>query len=76
MYSSGLPSLSGVALEGEGNPDEYIAYVQAGFAVLVYELDGPSGEEGDIEAMQRALAAYRSSGAGLVNAFDAWSTLN
>jgi dienelactone hydrolase len=71
ITGAGTDLLSGVLLEGEGNPDEYISYVQAGLAVLVYELDGPSGEEGDVAAMQEALAAYRGSRAGLVNARNA-----
>jgi dienelactone hydrolase len=72
ITGAGTDLLSGVLLEGQGNPDEYIEYVQSGFAVLVYELDGPNaGEDGDIAAMQRSLAAYRASAAGLVNARNA-----
>jgi dienelactone hydrolase len=71
ITGAGTDLLSGVLLEGQGNPDEYIEYVQSGCAVLVYELDGPSSGSDDIAEMQRSLDAYRASRAGLVNARNA-----
>jgi dipeptidyl aminopeptidase/acylaminoacyl peptidase len=58
-------------LEGEGNPGEYIPYVQAGYAVVAYDLDGPDYSEGDPESMKRAFEAFKASRAGLVNARNA-----
>ena len=43
ITGAGSTLLAGVALEARGTP-EYLPYVEAGFAVLVYELDGPTGD--------------------------------
>jgi dipeptidyl aminopeptidase/acylaminoacyl peptidase len=59
-----------VELEGEGNPDEYLPYVKAGYAVLAYDLDGPD-YTGDPESMKKAFEAFKASRAGLVNARNA-----
>jgi dienelactone hydrolase len=65
---AGTTLLHGVELEGEGNPPEYVPYVKAGYAVLLYEMDGPSFGDDDIAD---AYKAFKASRAGLVNARNA-----
>jgi dipeptidyl aminopeptidase/acylaminoacyl peptidase len=69
---AGTNLLSGVELGGEGNPPEYFPYVKAGYAVLVYEMDGPSTDDEDAEAMRASYDAFKAARAGLVNARNAF----
>jgi dienelactone hydrolase len=68
---AGTTLLQGVELEGEGNPPEYIPYVKAGYAVLLYDMDGPVYDDEDVEEMREAFQAFKGSRAGLVNARNA-----
>ncbi|MFN0021234.1 MAG: alpha/beta hydrolase family protein [Pirellulaceae bacterium] len=66
ICGAGSTMLEGMSL-GDGDVDEHIPYVKAGFAVVAYELDGP----GDNDMSPRAYDAFRKSRAGLVNARNA-----
>ncbi|HEX5103933.1 MAG TPA: prolyl oligopeptidase family serine peptidase, partial [Pirellulaceae bacterium] len=68
---AGTTLLHGVELEGEGNPPEYIPYVKSGYAVLLYDMDGPIYDDEDVEEMRDAYKAFKASRAGLVNARNA-----
>jgi dienelactone hydrolase len=68
---AGTTLLHGVELEGEGNPPEYIPYVKAGYAVLLYDMDGPLYDDEDFDEMREAYKAFKGSRAGLVNARNA-----
>lgn len=68
---AGTTLLHGVELDGEGNPPEYIPYVKAGYAVLLYDMDGPVYDEEDVDEMREAFEAFKDSRAGLVNARNA-----
>lgn len=57
-------------IDEDGDMPEHLPYVQAGFAVLAYELDGPDNLDSD-DAEARAYKAFRASCAGLVNARNA-----
>jgi dipeptidyl aminopeptidase/acylaminoacyl peptidase len=70
ITGAGSDLLSGMSLS-DGDQPEHLPYVQAGFAVLAYELDGPNSTEGDSAAMKRAFAAFQAARAGLVNARNA-----
>ena len=65
---AGTTLLHGVEMEGVGNPPEYLPYVKAGYAVLLYDMDGPSYGDDD---MNEAFQAFKASRAGLVNARNA-----
>jgi dienelactone hydrolase len=69
ICGAGSNLLSGMML-GEGDQPEHTPYVHAGFAVLAYELDGPSTGEGDDE-LKRAYEAFKASRAGIVNGRNA-----
>ena len=72
---AGTTLLHGVVFDLEEdagpNPPEFMPYVQAGCAVLVHEMDGPSYDEEDTSAMLKSYEAFRASRAGLVNARNA-----
>jgi len=64
---AGSPLITGMRL-ADGDRDEHIPYVQAGYAVISYSLDGAIDEEADDAALLRGLEAFRAAQAGLVNA--------
>lgn len=68
---AGTTLLHGIVLDDGPNPPEFMPYVKAGFAVLAYEMDGPSYDEEDTAAMLKSYEAFRASRAGLVNARNA-----
>jgi dipeptidyl aminopeptidase/acylaminoacyl peptidase len=68
---AGTTLLHGVEMDGGGNPPEYIPYVKAGYAVLLFEMDGPIYDDEDVEEMREAYKAFKASRAGLVNARNA-----
>jgi dienelactone hydrolase len=69
ITGAGSNLLSGMQVS-EADWPEHIPYVKAGFAVIAYELDGPSwGDEP--EEMREAFDAFQASRAGLVNARNA-----
>jgi dipeptidyl aminopeptidase/acylaminoacyl peptidase len=71
---AGTNLLTGSDLGEEGPHPEHIPYVEKGFAVVSYSLDGPlSGppEQARNEDFARAYAAFRAAQAGLVNARNA-----
>jgi dienelactone hydrolase len=70
ITGAGSDLLSGMQL-GEGDNPEQLPYVQAGYAVVAYELDGPSDEGTDPAAMRRSYEAFKAARAGLVNARNA-----
>ncbi len=53
---------------------EHLPYVEAGFAVIVYDMDGPLDEDNaeDADAMTSAYNAFRSAQAGVVNGRNAY----
>ena len=53
---------------GEGSRAEHLPYLEAGFAVLAYELDGALEDEQDEDARVEAMTAFRDARAGLANA--------
>jgi dienelactone hydrolase len=53
------------------DPREFVPYLQAGCAVIVYELDGPNVDLFDDEKVKRSFEAFRNSRAGLVNGRNA-----
>lgn len=60
-------------LDGEGDSAEHLPYARAGFAVVAYELDGPSSEDDyDEMADSRQYNAFRAACAGMVNARNAF----
>jgi dipeptidyl aminopeptidase/acylaminoacyl peptidase len=71
ITGAGTNLLTGVVLKGQGNLDEYSPYVEAGFAVLVYELDGPLENSEEIPDLQRSFTAFKAAHGGLVNARNA-----
>lgn len=70
ITGAGSDLLSGMGL-GEMDFKEQVPYAAAGFAVVGYELDGPSAGDGDPQAMREAFNAFKASRAGLVNARNA-----
>jgi dipeptidyl aminopeptidase/acylaminoacyl peptidase len=69
ITGAGSNLLSGMQIS-EADWPEHIPYVKAGYAVIAYELDGPSwGDEP--EEMREAFEAFQDSRAGLVNARNA-----
>ena len=59
------------SISGSGEADEHLPYVQAGMAVMVYEMDG--GQEVDTDAeFKAAFKDYKAAGAGMVNARNAF----
>lgn len=71
ITAAGSTLLAGMEVV-DGDEPEHIPYVQAGYAVLAYELDGPDyTDEDDIRAMREPYEAFRDSRAGLVNARNA-----
>ena len=67
ICGAGSTLLEGMSLVDEDS-DEHVPYARAGFAVVAYELDGPS-DYGEPES--RSYNAFKSSRAGLVNARNA-----
>lgn len=65
---AGSTMMEGMSL-GDGDMDEHIPYVQAGFVVVAYELDGHSDE--DPFGANSNLTQFQASKAGLVNARNA-----
>lgn len=63
---AGTTMMEGMDL-GEGDQAEHIPYVQAGFAVVAYSLDGPTDALFD----QSAFDAFRDSMGGVVNGRNA-----
>lgn len=61
-------------LAADGGSPEHLPFVRAGYAVVVYELDGPfDSETAQSDAqMRQAYQAFRSAQAGLVNARNAF----
>jgi dienelactone hydrolase len=70
LTGAGSNLLSGMSL-GDGDSPEQVPYAQAGYAVVAYELDGPSENDGDPQEMRRSYEAFKASRAGLVNARNA-----
>jgi dipeptidyl aminopeptidase/acylaminoacyl peptidase len=60
-------------LLADGDVAEILPYVNEGFAVLAYELDGPyhGGEDGSDVEFRRAYDKFRAAKAGLVNSRNA-----
>lgn len=67
---AGSNLVSGMDL-GDGDRDEHLPYVHAGFAVVAYSIDGVSPEQQTNAAIIGSMKAYRASHAGLVNARNA-----
>jgi dienelactone hydrolase len=68
---AGATVFSGMTL-GEGDQPEHIPYVQAGLAVIAYEIDGELGEDDESdEGISAAYTEYKESHAGLINARNA-----
>ena len=65
ITGAGSNLLSGMLL-GDGDSPEQIPYAQAGYAVVAYELDGPSENDGDPQEMRKAYEAFKASRAGRV----------
>lgn len=59
----------GPDVDRQFNP-EHIPYVEAGFAVVAYDVDGDLGTRDDAtyEQVQSAAAAFKNSGGGMLNA--------
>ncbi|HEX2833377.1 MAG TPA: prolyl oligopeptidase family serine peptidase [Thermoanaerobaculia bacterium] len=59
----------GPDVDRQYNP-EHIPYVEAGFAVVAYDVDGDLGTRDDAtyEQVQAAAAAFKNSGGGMLNA--------
>jgi len=70
ITGAGSNLLSGMLL-GDGDSPEHLPYVQASYAVVAYELDGPSDDDTDPAEMQRSYEAFKAARAGLVNARNA-----
>ncbi len=66
---AGSTLMEGMAL-GEGDQDEHTAYVEAGFVVVAYELDGHSSE--NPFGPSSNLSQFEAAQAGLVNARNAF----
>ena len=66
---AGSTLLAGMYLS-EGDEPEQIPYVKAGYAVIAYEMDGPSYSD-DPNEIREGYQAFRKSRAGLVNARNA-----
>jgi dipeptidyl aminopeptidase/acylaminoacyl peptidase len=64
---AGTPLIYGMDL-GDGDRDEHLPYVRAGFAVVAYEIDGPvhSEQPGDGEII-RAAKEFKAADAGVAN---------
>lgn len=68
---AGTSGLTGVSL-GTADEAEHLPYVEAGYVVVAYELDGPLAEGHTTDADElRACEAFRAAQAGLVNARNA-----
>lgn len=65
---AGSTLMEGMAL-GEGDQDEHTAYVEAGFVVVAFELDGHSSE--NQSGPNSGFSQFEKSQAGLVNARNA-----
>ena len=50
---------------------EQIPYAQAGFAVVSFDISGPTSETGDTKALRAALRAFRAAEYGIRDAFEA-----
>lgn len=72
LAPAGATCFSGMGL-GEGDQPEHLPYVQAGFAVVAYEVDGElsGGDYPSNAQMAQAFRDYQASMAGLVNARNA-----
>jgi len=70
ITGAGSNLLSGMLL-GDGDSPEHLPYVQASYAVVAYELDGPSDNDTDPGQMRRSYEAFKAARAGLVNARNA-----
>lgn len=66
ITAAGSTMLEGMDL-GAGDQPEHLPYVQAGFAVVAFELDGASGDGDEVQRY----TAFRAANAGLVNARNA-----
>jgi dienelactone hydrolase len=51
-----------------GDQAEHIPYVQAGFAVIAYDLNGPANNNSTNAQLKQAILEFRKSGSGLNNA--------
>ncbi|MCO6457179.1 MAG: HEAT repeat domain-containing protein, partial [Pirellulaceae bacterium] len=69
---AGAPVILGMQL-GEGDQPEHLPYVQQGFAVVAYEIDGsvPDLDNASDSQLRYAFAQYRAASAGLINARNA-----
>ena len=69
---AGTPLVYGNSLDDSGNLPEYLPYLKAGFAVVVYEIDGDPGSEkpSDLQIM-RAARAFKDAHAGIDDAQEA-----
>jgi dipeptidyl aminopeptidase/acylaminoacyl peptidase len=68
---AGGDMVSGMSL-GDGDKQEHLPYVQAGMAVVAYELDGGSDDPSiDSDSPTAAYESFRASHAGLLNARNA-----
>ncbi len=67
IASAGTNLLSGMEL-GAGDQPEHFPYVEAGMAVVAYEIDGPyPSEEPSVYQAREALRQYQAADAGRVN---------
>ena len=69
---AGTPLFYGNSLDDGGNLPEYLPYLRAGFAVVVYEIDGDTGSEhpNDFQVL-RAARAFKDANAGIADAQEA-----
>lgn len=63
---AGTRLFHGIGL-GEGDRDEHLPYVRAGFAVVACEIDGPLGDDFSDQEAYAAVRAFRQAEAGIDN---------
>ncbi len=63
---AGSPCITGMSL-GEGDQPEHIPYVQAGYAVVAYELDGELSRDASNREFTAAVAKFRAVEGGVLN---------
>lgn len=73
MIDAGAYGVTGMSLSTNPNDAERLPYVQAGFAVVVYEVDGvmEDGENANGLEWRKAIRQYWNCAAGMVNARNA-----
>jgi len=64
---AGSPLIHGMAL-GDADAAEHVPYVQAGLAVVAYEISGPVSAQASDAELLAAMKAFRDAGGGLSDA--------